>query len=82
LVGVPNVVQFYNIFESESFIVIHMEHLKGKNMKRDIKYRLQMAMTRMNMQTNETDTDEDSVSPKRRHEFEESENVPDMTADN
>ena len=30
LVGVPNVVQYLNIFETEKFILIHMEHLKGK----------------------------------------------------
>lgn len=43
LVGVPNVVQFLNIFETEKFIIIHMEHLKGKQMKRDIHNRLTLA---------------------------------------
>ena len=29
LVGLPNVVQFHNIFETQQFILIQMEHLKG-----------------------------------------------------
>lgn len=36
LVGRSNVVQFLNIFETDKFIIIQMEHLKGSNMKRDL----------------------------------------------
>jgi len=49
-----------------------MEHLKGKNMKRDIKNQLTLAMQKMNLQTNGSDTDESSVSPKRRIELDSS----------
>ena len=37
LVGLQNVVQFMNIFETSKFIIIQMEHLKGNPMKREIK---------------------------------------------
>jgi hypothetical protein len=37
LVGLPNIVQFFNIFETSKFIIIQMEHLKGNPMKREIK---------------------------------------------
>lgn len=40
LVGLPNVVQYHNIFETDKYIIIHMEHLKGLQMKRDIRIRL------------------------------------------
>ena len=36
MVGRSNVVQFLNIFETDKFIIIQMEHLKGSNMKRDL----------------------------------------------
>lgn len=40
LVGKRNVVQFKNIFETKKFIIIQMEHLKGSQMKRELRHRL------------------------------------------
>lgn len=57
LVGLPNLVQFLNIFESEKFIVIHMEHLRGPNMKRDIKQRLMVAMQNQDSTDNESQSE-------------------------
>lgn len=65
LVGKPNVVQFFNIFETEKFIAIHMEHLKGKQMKRDIRIRLQIAKEDCKSET--SDSDSDFCSPDRRN---------------
>lgn len=36
MVGRANIVQFLNIFETDKFIIIQMEHLKGNNMKREL----------------------------------------------
>lgn len=43
MVGHSNVVQFLNIFETEKFIIIQMEHLKGNQMKRELKARISKA---------------------------------------
>lgn len=40
MVGRANIVQFLNIFETDKFIIIQMEHLKGSNMKRDLTSRI------------------------------------------
>ena len=40
---VPNVVQYLNFFETDKYIVIQMEHLKGMQMKRDLNQRLESA---------------------------------------
>ena len=58
IVGVPNVVQFHNIFETHKFICIHMEHLKGNSMKLHIKKRLAWALKNMNVKSRDISDDD------------------------
>lgn len=64
--GKPNVVQFLNFFETDKYILIHMEHLKGKQMKRDIKARLLNARANLSEETSLSDSDE-VYSPERKN---------------
>lgn len=57
LVGLPNVVQFLNIFETDKFIIIQMEHLTGNQMKRELKAKLAEAQENMQFNDDETDSD-------------------------
>ena len=59
LVGLPNVVQYLNIFETDKFIIIQMEHLKGNQMKRELKAKLAEAQENKHFNDDETDSDMD-----------------------
>ena len=51
LVGQTNVVQFMNIFETRKFIIIQMEHLKGAQMKRELRSRISRAREKLQQNT-------------------------------
>ena len=59
LVGLPNVVQYLNIFETDKFIIIQMEHLKGNQMKRELKAKYAEAQENKHFNDDETDSDMD-----------------------
>jgi hypothetical protein len=58
------VVQYQNIFETDKFIIIQMEHLTGNQMKRELKSK--MAQAQQNKQFNEDETDSDLDSSNDR----------------
>lgn len=65
--GLPNVVQFLNIFETDKFIIIQMEHLKGNQMKRELKAKLAEARENMHFNDDETDSDMDSATNQHKN---------------
>jgi len=65
LVGLPNVVQFINIFETSKFIIIQMEHLKGNPMKREIKFLLSEAKKVQAEESDNSDNDKDKKDQKK-----------------
>lgn len=61
LVGTSNVVQFLNIFETNKYIIIQMEHLKGMQMKREMRQRTSQMIARLKtIKQTAPDTDSDN----------------------